>query len=153
MDEAPVDDDDDEAYLSRPLTRASIKPRLLFQTPKTEAMIEEEEAATDVEDQDQDQDQLEEEKPTLIPETPKKTQQHMANTPEAPKFAPVSPPDTRRVTRSANKLLDEGTPLKGYGYKSPFDSWRRTKEHTKDTSARKRQGESLTSEQTKRARF
>lgn len=110
-------------------------------------MIEEEEAATDVEDQE------EEEELPAIPETPSKPYHHMANTPEAPKFAPVSPPDTRRVTRSANKLPDLGTPLKGYGQRSPFDSWRRTKEHTKDTTAKKRQGESLTSEQSKRARI
>ncbi|KPM34351.1 hypothetical protein AK830_g12222 [Neonectria ditissima] len=145
MEELEDDEADDEARLARPLTRSSIKPRLLFQTAKTEAMLEEEEAATDVEDHLVDE--LVEE-----PQTPGKPRHERASTPEAPKFAPVSPPDTRRTTRSTNKLADQSTPVKPTGRKSPFDAWRRTKEH-KATSAPKRQGDSLTPAHAKRARI
>ncbi|KAF5008473.1 hypothetical protein FDECE_5262 [Fusarium decemcellulare] len=142
-DELQAEDEDEEAYLSRPLTRAAIKPRLLFQTPKTEEEIEEEEAVTDVEEDDE----------PAVPETPTKSKAERASTPEAPKFAPVSPPDTRRVTRSINKLMDEGTPIRNPGTRSPFDSWRRTKEPNKESSSLKRQGESLTPTHSKRTRI
>lgn len=144
MDELLDDENEDEVRLARPLTRSSIKPRLLFQTPKTKAMIEEEEAATDVEDEHIDQ-------PVAEPQTPAKPHHKRASTPEAPKFAPVSPPDTRRTTRSTNKLVEQSTPIKPTDRKSPFDSWRRTKEH-KAASTSKRQGDTLTPAHAKRAR-
>lgn len=145
MDELQADEEDVEAYLNRPLTRASIKPRLLFQKTKTMEEIEEEEAVTDVEDE-LDQEQA----PEIVPQTPQKSQsKERASTPEAPKL-PVSPPDTRRITRSINKLLDEGTPIKAPGQRSPFDSWRRTKEPNKES--RKRAGESLSPTEAKRTR-
>lgn len=115
-------------------------------------MIEEEEAATDVEeDVEEEPTEDEAEIPEMpVPQTPAKRRvsKHAA-TPEAPKFAPVSPPDTRRTTRSSNKLVD--TPIKGRSKSSPFDSWRRTKEH-KASGAQKRHAESLTSESAKRTR-
>ncbi|KAF7549742.1 hypothetical protein G7046_g8244 [Stylonectria norvegica] len=143
MDELQGDDVDSEALLSRPLTRKSIKPRLLFQPAKTNAMIEEEEALTDVEDMPMEP--VEE-----IPQTPVKTRKHRANTPDAPKFAPVSPPDTKRTTRSSNMLKDDETPIPPRsGANSPFDKWLRTKDRktqaTRSTSATKRQGDSLAS--------
>lgn len=145
LDELQADEEDVEAYLNRPLTRSSIKPRLLFQKTKTVEEIEEEEAVTDVEDE-LEQEQTAE----IVPQTPRKSQsKERANTPEAPKL-PVSPPDTRRITRSINKLLDEGTPIKAPGQRSPFDSWRRTKEPNKES--RKRAGESLSPTEAKRAR-
>ncbi|KAM5348729.1 hypothetical protein ACJ41O_008552 [Fusarium nematophilum] len=144
LDELQAEEEDAEAYLSRPLTRAAIKPRLLFPTVKTDEQIEEEEAVTDVEEED--------DAPMTVPETPSKTRKERANTPEAPKFAPVSPPDTRRVTRSINKFADEGTPVKKSGQRSPFDSWRRTKEPKKAESTLKRQGESMTPTHSKRTR-
>ncbi|KAF7545886.1 hypothetical protein G7Z17_g8830 [Cylindrodendrum hubeiense] len=144
-DELLDDEVEDELRLARPLTRSSIKPRLLFQTEKTEAMIEDEEAATDVEDELIDE-------PAAEPQTPVKPHHQRASTPEAPKFAPVSPPDTRRTTRSTNKLAEQSTPIKPTGRKSPFDSWRRTKEH-KAASSTKRQGESLTPAHAKRTRI
>ncbi|KAF4978783.1 hypothetical protein FZEAL_4897 [Fusarium zealandicum] len=143
LDELQGEEEDDEVYLSRPLTRAAIKPRLLFQSQKTEEEIDEEEAVTDVEDLDDE---------PVVPETPTKFRQERASTPEAPKFAPVSPPDTRRITRSVNKLMDEGTPIKNTGQRSPFDLWRRTKEPNKESSSRKRQGETLTPTHSKRSR-
>ncbi|KHN99119.1 uncharacterized protein MAM_02817 [Metarhizium album ARSEF 1941] len=134
--------DDSESRLSRPLTRASVKPRLLFPTSKT-TTEEDEEALTDVEEVNMIDEQ--------DPQTPKKAHLISAKTPEAPKYAPVSPPDTKRTTRSTNKLAD--TPLKGTtGRKSPFDSWPRTKEHKSQSPAPKRAGESLASGVAKRAR-
>lgn len=143
-----LDDSDVEegltTNLTRPLRRSAIKPRLLFQPNKTPAMIEEEEAPTDIED---NQEPEEEE----CPQTPVKKQR--SKTPEAPKFAPVSPPDTKRTTRSMNKLLDESTPARPYNVRrtSTFDSWRRTKD-SKGSSSSKRAGESLASASTKRTR-
>ncbi|KAF5134596.1 uncharacterized protein G6M90_00g037390 [Metarhizium brunneum] len=133
--------EDDELRLNRPLTRASVKPRLLFPTQKTTAE-DDEEALTDVEDMNLIDEH--------VPQTPMKAHSIPAKTPEAPKYAPVSPPDTRRTTRSTNKLAD--TPMKGTGRKSPFDSWPRTKEHKSQSPAPKRAGESLASETTKRTR-
>ncbi|OAQ74008.1 hypothetical protein VFPPC_13119 [Pochonia chlamydosporia 170] len=130
-----------ESHLSRPLTRASVKPRLLFPTQRT-AEEDDEEALTDVEDMAM----IEE----AAPQTPKKAHSVPAKTPEAPKYAPVSPPDTKRTTRSANKLSD--TPMKPTGRKSPFDSWPRTKEHKSQSPAPKRAGEALASGTTKRTR-
>lgn len=140
--------EDIDAHLSRPLTRGGIKPRRLFQPEKTAAMIEEEEAATDVEEQEPD---LLEEESVPAPQTPAKSRNLRAVTPEAPKFEPVSPPSTRRTTRSANKLLAEAIPMKAGSRKSPFDAWPRTKEH-KATSATKRHAEELTPAHAKRTR-
>ena len=84
------------------------------------------------------------------PQTPKKSQSISAKTPEAPRYAPVSPPDTKRTTRSTNKLAD--TPMKATGRKSPFDSWPRTKEHKGRSPAPKRAGETLDTANVKRAR-
>lgn len=141
----PEEQDDSEqeieSRLSRPLTRASVKPRLLFPTAKAaEVDNDDEEALTDVEE------------PSLVdqlPHTPKKTHSLPTETPEAPKYAPVSPPDTRRTTRSAHRLAE--TPMTSSGRKSLFDSWPRTKEH-KSQSSSKRPGESLVAEATKRSR-
>ncbi|RDA92485.1 hypothetical protein CP533_6421 [Ophiocordyceps camponoti-saundersi (nom. inval.)] len=135
-----------ESESSRPLTRSSIQPRLLFprQVPEA-AKNDDDEAPTDVEDTPVTGD-------LDGPQTPKQADDDVVQTPEAPKFAPVSPPDTKRTTRSANKLAHEGTPLKRKsGPKSPFDSWLRTKE-VRHSSATKRHGESLTAPSTKRTR-
>ncbi|KAG6289622.1 hypothetical protein E4U45_007578 [Claviceps purpurea] len=125
--------------VSRPSTRASLQPRRLFPTAKISE--EDEEALTDVEDINAAED---------APQTPRKPQSILAETPEAPRFAPVSPPETRRITRSTNKLSD--TPVKATGRKSPFDSWPRTKEHKSQSPVTKRPGGSLASADTKRAR-
>lgn len=149
------DEIDEEVRLARPLTRSSIKPRLLFQTPKTQAMIDEEEAATDIEDQLEEEPVAESSKAAEVeePQTPAKIRQLRAGTPEAPKFAPVSPPDTRRTTRSTNKLAEQATPIKTKSRRSPFDSWRRTKGDVKATSGTKRQADdSIAPAQTKRTR-
>jgi hypothetical protein len=155
LEELEDDENDVEARLARPLTRSSIKPRLLFQTAKTQEMIDEEEAATDFEEDEEDEEteaEAEVEIPEIpVPQTPAKRRVKHAATPEAPKFAPVSPPDTRRTTRSTNKLMDEATPIKGRSKSSPFDSWRRTKEH-KAPGGQKRHADTLTSDNAKRTR-
>ncbi|KAK5987835.1 hypothetical protein PT974_11969 [Cladobotryum mycophilum] len=128
VDELEDSEDELEAHLGRRLTRSSIKPRLLFPTQKaqkTKEMLEEEEAATDVEEEEVEVEAKEEE---ANPKTPVKAKAERAQTPEAPKFAP-------RTTK-----------------KSPFDSWRRTKEPAATTTATKRQGEPLASANVKRTR-
>ncbi|KAL6904282.1 hypothetical protein GGI43DRAFT_400041 [Trichoderma evansii] len=146
-------DSDVEAHFSKPLTRSSIKPRLLFPTkapaPKTKQMLEEEEAATDVEDA---KDATEEEVPSVPIKTPVKAKEERAQTPEAPKYAPASPPETRRTTRSTNKLAAGPTPAKRAGKKSPFDSWLRTKEHANRSGTKRAAGEPLAAAPAKRTR-
>ncbi|RDA86652.1 hypothetical protein CP532_5065 [Ophiocordyceps camponoti-leonardi (nom. inval.)] len=135
-----------ESETSRPLTRFSVKPRLLFpRRVSDEANKDEEEATTDVEETPLTAD-------LDGPQTPKQADDDLAKTPEAPRFAPASPPDTKRTTRSTNKLAHEGTPLKrASGRRSPFDTWPRTKE-VRRSSATKRHGEGLTAPSTKRTR-
>lgn len=139
---------DQEARLARPLTRSSVKPRLLFppkQPKQSELDLEDEEAATDVEDE------VKERMAGPIPQTPIKSRRETAKTPEAPRYAPVSPPETRRSTRSTNKLSGEETPVKvPKRQPSLFDSWPRTKEH-KATST-KRAGDDLAPVPAKRTR-
>ncbi|KAM3484310.1 hypothetical protein MY8738_002302 [Beauveria namnaoensis] len=139
---------DQEARLAQPLTRSSVKPRLLFppkQPEQSEMDLEDEEAPTDVEDE------VMESKAAQIPQTPVKSRKETAKTPDAPRFAPVSPPETRRTTRSANKLLSEGTPIKKPRRQSTlFDTWPRTKEHKAVPT--KRAGDGLASAPAKRTR-
>ncbi len=122
----------------RPLTRSSVKPRLLFPaakkaTPFTAAShnTEDEEADTDIEDQDGSSTPIGQIKMTAV-------------TPKAPKFAPVSPPTTVRTTRSRKvdmsdafaappsedevEIASPSRNLRGRtGRVSPFDSWSRQK--------------------------
>lgn len=121
-----------------------MKPRLLFPPKENEVNIEDEEATTDVEDNVRDRSEP-------APETPRKAREKHVDTPDAPKYAPVSPPDTRRTTRSANKLSDDETPVNPTRRRSVFDSWKRTKEH-KATVPAKRTGDNLAPASTKRTR-
>ena len=143
VDDAGAQDEDDNddaldedvpSSLRRPLTRSSIKPRLLF--PSTEPRetrshnTEDEEADTDIEDPmdtstslDQIDDQV--------------------ATPKAPKFAPATPPTTIRATRSKNVDFNgspgaaatdsehNSTPprhnARRAGKISPFEQWNRHK--------------------------
>jgi hypothetical protein len=124
--------------------REPLKPRVLFGEKKAE-VLDDEEATTDIEELEEEEEEEE------IPQTPSQVQQERAKTPEAPKYAPVSPPDTKRITRSANKLLDEESPIKKSGRRSPFDSWQRTKEHKAATTS-KRPAEDMFSTPAKRSR-
>ncbi|KAI5923399.1 hypothetical protein F4810DRAFT_205273 [Camillea tinctor] len=150
-----LDDEDAEGAPHRPMTRSSVKPRLLFppagkgKAPATTATtatstIEDEEADTDIEDHvfnTTHDDHLE------VPETPVKAAHQKLDTPEAPRFGPTSPPSTVRATRSTTKLLAEETPMKKMGKpRSPFDGWRRSKSRA-EPHGQKREGELLGSSQ------
>ena len=146
-DEELIDEDsltESVAADQKPLTRSSIKPRLLFpphEKAQDEAIsFEDEEAETDIEDHVNSQLDVENF------ETPAEAVDVMPGTPDAPKFAPASPPDSRRTTRSGNKNAEEATPIKPRGSKrSPFDSWRRVKNGA-DSHGHKRPGSPLSNE-------
>jgi len=113
--------------LRRPLTRSSIKPRLLFPSAeqiqeRSQLTEDEEEAVTDIESEDYDMS------------TPLAQVDVTVGTPKAPKFAPATPPTTVRATRSKDARMtrspagpgsDDG--VRGNSL-SPFDRWQRTKQ-------------------------
>lgn len=135
VDHEDLDAELSAKHLNRPLTRSSIKPRLLFPTPSqtkakeltSQVTEDEEEAITDIEE--------------LALSTSSDYISRMATTPKAPKFAPVSPPTTGRVTRSKDAMI--GSPTVGRNSEddfmsspvqrgrsenlSPFQGWRQTK--------------------------
>lgn len=126
----------------RPMTRSSIKPRLLFppkskgkQVAITTTIEDDEEAATEIEDNVPDDAQ---EVNIEVPETPVQITDDEVETPNAPRFAPASPPSTGRATRYADKLRG-GDKSNG---PSPFDGWRRSKNHA-PAQGQKRGGDSL----------
>ena len=91
-------DDDDMDEDTRPLTRSSIKPRLLFPTPQQQrereaTNISDEEATTEVEDGQDDQDA---EVTTPVKQTV---------------FSPATPPTTGHATRSSTKITEDVAPL------------------------------------------
>ncbi|KAI0178607.1 hypothetical protein GGR52DRAFT_263514 [Hypoxylon sp. FL1284] len=131
----------------RPVTRSSIKPRLLFpsehkkgkQPARTAAEEEDEEAVTDIDEhmlEDVEEDQVEE------PVAPSEAADQTPTTPVAPKFAPSSPPTTIKAMRTASKVHVDSTPLKPPKSHSPFDGWRRSKTRA-GAHGQKREGEAL----------
>lgn len=137
-----------ESPSKRHFTRSSIKPRLLFPTANSDEsqILEDEEAATDIEDHvlaGMEADK---------PETPADMIDKAPGTPEAPRFAPASPPTTARTTRFGSKKAAEATPKpKPPAKRSPFDSWRRVKGGASSTS-HKRSGDELSADVPKRTR-
>ncbi|KAI1132910.1 hypothetical protein F5Y10DRAFT_171853 [Nemania abortiva] len=140
-DEATDVNLDSETRQHRPMTRSSIKPRLLFPSkskgkqvaPAT--TVEDEEAVTDIEDNvfhDVQDDEIE------VPETPIQAAKGKVETPNAPRFGPASPPSTGRATRSTDKLRG-GDKAK---VPSPFDGWRRSKSRAVP-QGQKREGDFL----------
>lgn len=144
-DSEPEDEltEDPETSNLRPLTRSSIKPRLLFPTPKqraerSAAAIAEEEAPTDIEDHAM-------------------THPEEIVTPVKKSFAPATPPTTGHATRSSTKKardatlspLDRGVdgievPTGKRKKVSPFDGWARTKAGMGGGGkGRKREGEAM----------
>ncbi|KAI9738893.1 MAG: hypothetical protein M1818_005206 [Claussenomyces sp. TS43310] len=141
------------ARLRGPLTRSSIKPRLLFATAKQVAMkeklntsihdkVDEEEAVTDIEESSHDLS------------TPTNLSAEFASTPKAPKFAPASPPTTVRTTRSKKVELtspsahhdedsDTGVTRRQGGKVSSFNGWKRTKSSVPG-HGKKREGDPIT---------
>lgn len=146
----------DSAVESRRVTRASVKPRLLFPTVKKQPSHSDEEAETDIEEDNVSAAHSEaagiEEQQTPLELVDDK----MPDTPQAPKFAPVSPPTTMRTTRFGAKKAEEGSPMKTRAGKprSPFDGWRRGKAGSDDGRALnlKRSGDSLSAADSKRTR-
>ncbi|KAL9126559.1 MAG: hypothetical protein Q9217_004403 [Psora testacea] len=117
---------DPETSNFRPLTRSSIKPRLLFPTPQQHnerdaAALEAEEASTDIEDHHV-------------------AQPEKVVTPVKKSFTPATPPMTGHATRSTTKKARDATmsplgieeagielPAEKRKKVSPFDGWARTK--------------------------
>ena len=137
------------------VTRSTVKPRLLFpvkkqEEPKDLHEDEDEEAVTDIEDH-----VLEGMKEDKMPTTPMDMVEERQTTPEAPRFAPASPPTTARTTRFGSKPSADVTPMKKgpRGKHSPFDGWRVTK-GTSQSQGQKRAGdEAVPPSPVKRARF
>ncbi|KAI8950374.1 hypothetical protein F4801DRAFT_549410 [Xylaria longipes] len=127
---ADLDLDSQPPRRHRPMTRSSIKPRLLFPSkPKGKQAAtlttEDEEAVTDIEDNIFHHNAQDVE--TEIPATPIQFSKGKVETPKAPRFAPASPPSTGRATRSTDKLHESDTPMRVAKVPSPFDGWRRSK--------------------------
>lgn len=145
-----IGDSERESSTMRPLTRSSIKPRLLFPTKqqtreRTASTIDDEEAPTDIEDpQDHEMTDPEDDEQVTTPV-------------KASIFSPTTPPTTGHATRAATKkaALDspsdppeqvETVPYERRGKKvSPFDGWARTKSGTSGVGGKgkKREGEAM----------
>ncbi|KAI2780999.1 hypothetical protein F4815DRAFT_468685 [Daldinia loculata] len=127
----------------RPLTRSSIKPRLLFPTKGknvAKPTTDDEEAATDIEDHVFND--VEEEDEIEAPTTPTAKVAEKPGTPTAPRFAPASPPSTVRTRRTALHAKAVESPMKVTKSRSPFDGWRRSKSRAA-AHGQKREGEDL----------
>ncbi|KAH7380893.1 hypothetical protein BKA64DRAFT_223859 [Cadophora sp. MPI-SDFR-AT-0126] len=145
--------------LRRPLTRSSIKPRLLF--PTAEQSRAREAPSHNTEDEEADTDI---EEPMDSISTPFDQVHPAASTPKAPRFGPVTPPTTARATRS--KKIDVCSSPTGptsddesvstspmvrnhrtaSAKVSPFDQWQRVKpvKPSPTRGGKKREGDSLT---------
>lgn len=143
-------DSECESSTIPPLTRSTIKPRLLFPTKqqiqeRTVSSIDDEEAPTDIEDlQDHVMTDPEDEEQITTPV-------------KASVFSPTTPPTTGHATRAATKkaavesLSDLPEPVEAVPYErrgkkvSPFDRWARTKAGTSGVGVggKKRDGEAM----------
>jgi hypothetical protein len=136
------------ARLRGPLTRSSIKPRLLFPTSEQLAakaqksqIVHDEEAVTDIED-------------SKI-STPIAQFDRPSSPPGAPKFSHLSPPTTTQATHSTKKVgkgkkesarpltptmsTDERSATESI---SPFDGWKRTRASA-SAHSKKREGDMI----------
>ena len=139
--QSSIMNDPDTSHL-RPLTRSSIKPRLLFPNARQKAErtapdATDEEALTEIED------------PTLA--DPKRIV-----TPVKKSFGPATPPTTGHATRSTTQKLEaeksspdndmaDDSVILPYPRKkiSPFDGWSRTKPGTSAHRGKKRDAEHI----------
>lgn len=131
-------------------SRLDVKPRLLFPSAKShkenDLANSDEEADTDIEQpvpSKAESVRANQSKPRA--ETPVEASKAKTDTPKAPRYAPASPPDTSRATRS-KKTTIEPVPIKTKrpGNRSPFDGWRRTKTASEGSvSGQKRPGEAI----------
>ncbi|KAL2062943.1 hypothetical protein VTL71DRAFT_6015 [Oculimacula yallundae] len=163
--EDEVEDETLAINLRRPLTRSSIKPRLLF--PSAEQSRTRETRAHNTEDEEADTDI---EEPMDSASTPFDQIFDLTATPKAPRFGPVTPPTTVRATRSKKVEVfsspagptsdDEAAPSspmlrshRSAGKVSPFDSWQRVKPVNPTASkGKKREGEPLGRDNEKKVR-
>lgn len=149
-DTSNVGESERDSFTIRPLTRSSIKPRLLFPTKqqiheRTSSTVDDEEAPTDIEDsQDHEMTDPEDGKQVTTPV-------------KASIFSPTTPPTTGHATRAATKKAALDSPsappepivaahFDRRGKKvSPFDGWARTKAGTSGLGikGRKREGEAM----------
>ncbi|KAK3316357.1 hypothetical protein B0H66DRAFT_534611 [Apodospora peruviana] len=143
-----------ESVVESRFTRATVKPRLLFPTKvkQPKDVDEDEEAVTDIEDH------VLEGVKEHDPITPMDlVEEERASTPEAPRFAPASPPTTDRTTRFGANKGGDASPVKPKpaprGKRSPFDGWRRVKgSASSESSGHKRAGDALPTSPAKRNR-
>lgn len=151
------DDETLTSTLRRPLTRSSIKPRLLF--PTAEQSRAREAKSHNTEDEEADTDI---EEPMDGVSTPYDQVNEVAATPKAPRFGPVTPPTTARATRSKKVELcsSPAGPTSDEEYEctspmirnrrtasakvSPFDQWQRVKPVKSSPKGKKREGEAMT---------
>lgn len=152
--------------LRRPLTRSSIKPRLLF--PTAEQSRAREARSHNTEDEEADTDI---EEPMGGVSTPFDQVDEVTSTPKAPRFGPVTPPTTARTTRSKKVEIpsspagrpasdDESVPTSpttrshrtASSKVSPFDQWQRVKPVKASPKGKKREGETLTRASDKKVR-
>lgn len=148
-----LEDSERESSSTRPLTRSSIKPRLLFPRKqpgheRTVPTIDDEEALTDIEDpQDHEMTDPEDEKEMVTPLN-------------ASAFSPPTPPTTGHATRAGTKKAAFGSPpdppepVEAVAYErrgkkvSPFDGWARIKAGTSGGGGKGRKREAETLEKT-----
>lgn len=143
-------DSERESSTISPLTRSSIKPRLLFpakqqKRDRTAPTVDDEEAPTDIEDpQDHEMTEPEDEKQITTPVK-------VAN------VSPPTPPTTGHATKAAKKKAaldspsDPPEPVEAVLYDqrgkkvSPFSGWARTKAATGGAggNGKKREGEAM----------
>lgn len=137
-------DGEDNAELETHVRRSEFKPRRLFTSEKETQPADDEEALTDIEDTAAAQ-------PELEFGTPKASGSKRASTPDAPKHAPMSPPETRSTTRFANKLA--ASKPQQPDQRRVVDYFSSRGSRSRDVgSPTKRVGESLTPDRPKRAR-
>ena len=124
------------------MTRSSVKPKLLFPprskaAEKARSTEEDEEAVTDIEDHvlasmTEEERQTQQDQHSQVETPAEQVDEGSPDTPKAPRYAPASPPDTKRTTRFADKPSSTGSiPMKAVaprtaGKRSPF-GWRTTK--------------------------
>lgn len=138
------------AVASRPFTRSSLKPRLLF--PSEEQLRERD---ADAHDDEEAMTDIEEER---IPLPPPKAAQNLATPVKKASFTPATPPSSHRAVRSASKKMsfmstveyaamidDQHGPSSAMSIPqtrtkpiSPFDTWQRTKPGVSDATKSKK---------------
>lgn len=139
-------DGEDNNELDTHVRRSEFQPRRLFTAGKEAQSGDDEEALTDIEDATTAQSELQ-------PGTPKASETKQASTPDAPRHAPMSPPETRSTTRFTNKLGAGASKSQQPDQRRVVDYFSSRGSRSREAgSPTKRVGESLTPDRPKRAR-